>query len=60
MKLLVMERRKAASLKPDVRAALVEFQAQLEALYRRQRFTICRPKVMVGCSLFADNQRSRK
>jgi len=60
MKLLVMERRKVDSLKPDVRAALVEFQAQLEALYRRQRFKICRPIVTVRRSVSADKQRSRK
>jgi len=47
-------------LKPDVRAALVEFQAQLEALYRRQRFKICRPIVTVRRSVSADKQRSRK
>ncbi len=54
MKVLVMERRKEAPSKPDIRAALVEFQAQLEALSRRQRFTICRPKVMVRPPVSAD------
>jgi len=56
MKVVVMEQRKKAASKQELRAALVEFQAQLEALYRRQRFKICRPKAAVRLSL---NERKK-
>jgi hypothetical protein len=60
MKLLRMQRREEANPEEDIRLALAEFQAQLVALHRRQRFTVCGPKANVRRPLSLQKRETKK
>jgi len=60
MKLLMMQRREEAHPELDIHSTLAEFQAQLVALYRRQRFTVCGSKAAGRTPLAFQKPKTKK